>query len=155
VARAAATHKPLIISTGMANSSEIAAAIDSARAADPECKIVLLHCVSGYPTPAEEANLLRIPALAREFGVPVGLSDHTLGIEVAIAAVALGAAVIEKHLTLSRGDGGPDAAFSLEPSELRELVQGARKAHLSLGRGDHGCAKSEAGNRVFRRSLYV
>jgi N-acetylneuraminate synthase len=111
--------------------------------------------VSGYPTPAEEANLVRIPALTARYGVPVGLSDHTLGIEVAIASVALGAVVIEKHVTLARADGGPDAAFSLEPHELAALVKGARTAYAALGRADYGRAESEKNNIALRRSLYA
>lgn len=155
IRRAAETGKPLIISTGMAAADEIAEAVAAAREAGGDPDLVLLHCVSGYPTPAEEANLLRIPALAAAFAVPVGLSDHTLGIEVAIAAVALGAVVIEKHVTLARADGGPDAAFSLEPHELAALVKGVRTAHAALGRADYGRAESEKGNMAFRRSLYV
>jgi N-acetylneuraminate synthase len=149
---AAKTGKPLIISTGMASAAEINDAVVAAREAGG---IVLLHCVSGYPTPAEEANLSRIPALAAKFDIPIGLSDHTLGIEVAIASVALGAAVIEKHVTLARADGGPDAAFSLEPHELAALVKGAKTAHAALGRADYGRAASEKGSMAFRRSLYV
>jgi pseudaminic acid synthase len=155
IRRAAATGKPLIVSTGMAQAAEIADAMAAVREGNREAGLVLLHCVSGYPTPAEEANLARIPALAARFGVPVGLSDHTLGVEVAIAAVALGAVVIEKHVTLARADGGPDASFSLEPHELEALVKGARSAHAALGRADYGRAASEEGNMAFRRSLYA
>ena len=151
---AARTGKPLIISTGMASREEISEALSAAREAGAE-DIVLLHCVSGYPTPAEEANLLRIPALRESFGCPVGLSDHTLGIEVAITSVALGAVMIEKHVTLARKDGGPDAAFSLEPHELAALVEGVRKAHSTLGSGAFDLAGCERGNLQFRRSLYV
>ncbi len=152
---AAKTGKPLIISTGMANADEIGEALAAAREGNRDCEVILLHCVSGYPTPHEEANLARIPALAARFGAPVGLSDHSLGTEVAIAAVALGAVAIEKHVTLARADGGPDAAFSLEPHELKALATCARTAHAALGRPDYGRAESEKGNMVFRRSLYA
>jgi N-acetylneuraminate synthase len=151
---AARTGKPLIISTGMAGADEIHDAVAAAREAG-NGGVMLLHCVSGYPTPAEEMNLARIGALAKAFDAPIGLSDHTLGIEAAIASVALGAAVIEKHITLARADGGPDAAFSLEPGELAALVKGVRTAHAALGRADYGRASSEQGNVAFRRSLYV
>jgi N-acetylneuraminate synthase len=155
IRRAAATGKPLIISTGMAQSNEIEEALAAARDGKSDANIVILHCISGYPTPASEMNLARIPALAARHGVPVGLSDHTLGVEAAIASVALGAVVIEKHITLARADGGPDAAFSLEPDELEALVKGARTAHDALGRAEYGRAVSEQGNMVFRRSLYA
>jgi N-acetylneuraminate synthase len=151
---AARTGKPLIISTGMAGADEIRDAVTAAREAGSG-GLALLHCVSGYPTPAEEANLARIPALAKNFDAPIGLSDHTLGIEASIASVALGAVIIEKHITLARADGGPDAAFSLEPQELAALVKGVRTAHDALGRADYGRASSEQGNVTFRRSLYV
>jgi N-acetylneuraminate synthase len=155
IRRAAATGKPLIVSTGMAQAAEIGEAIAAVRDGNRDAGLVLLHCVSGYPTPAEEANLARIPALSARFGVPVGLSDHTLGVEVAIAAVALCAVVIEKHVTRARADGGPDASFSLEPHELEALVKGARTAFAAFGRADYGRAASEQGNIAFRRSLYV
>ncbi len=116
---------------------------------------MLLHCVSGYPTPVEQSNLRRIPELAAEFGCPVGLSDHTLGVEVAIASVALGACLIEKHFTLRRADGGPDSVFSLEPDELRALVHGAKAAFEALGTGAPARAEVEKENMVFRRSIYV
>jgi len=149
---AAKTGKPLIISTGMASPEEISEALDAAK---ESAGAVLLHCISAYPAPAEDANLARIPALAARYGCAIGLSDHTLGIEVSIAAVALGACVIEKHITLQRSDGGPDAAFSLEPDELAALVKGVRTAHAALGRADYGRAASEEGNVAFRRSLYA
>ena len=149
---AAKTGKPLIISTGMASPDEIS---DALNAAKESAGAVLLHCISAYPAPAEDANLARIPALAAKYGCAIGLSDHTLGIEVSIAAVALGACVIEKHITLQRADGGPDAAFSLEPDELAALVKGVRTAHAALGRADYGRAASEEGNVAFRRSLYA
>ena len=149
---AAKPGKPLIISTGMASPDEIS---DALNAAKESAGAVLLHCISAYPAPAEDANLARIPALAAKYGCVIGLSDHTLGIEVSIAAVALGACVIEKHITLQRADGGPDAAFSLEPDELAALVKGVRTAHAALGRADYGRAASEEGNVAFRRSLYA
>lgn len=154
IARAARTGKPLIISTGMASPDEIAEAVATATEAGSTA-IALLHCVSGYPTPAAEANLARIAVLKKRFPCPIGLSDHTLGHEVAIAAVALGADLVEKHFTLARADGGPDSAFSLEPAELKALCEGVRIAQSAIGRGEYGRASSEAGNVVFRRSLYV
>jgi len=154
VRRVAATGKPTIISTGMASPDEIGDTVDAFRGAGGR-DLVLLHCVSGYPTPVEQANLRRIPELAAAFGVPVGLSDHTLGTEVAVASVVLGACVIEKHFTLRRADGGPDAAFSLEPPELAALVRGARSAFDALGTGDAARAEVEKGSLVFRRSIYV
>lgn len=154
IERAARTGKPLIVSTGMANRQEIDEAVVAARGAG--CGgIALLHCVSGYPTPARDANLRRMQSLANAFDCPVGLSDHSMGADVAVAAVALGAAVIEKHMTLSRADGGPDAEFSLEPNEFADLVRGARNAFAALGSAEYGRADSEQGNVTFRRSLYV
>jgi pseudaminic acid synthase len=154
IRRAAQAGKPLIISTGMATLEEIDEAVAAAKAGGAG-GITLLHCISAYPAPAEEANLLRIRALSERYDLPIGLSDHTLSSEVAIAAVGLGAAVIEKHITLARADGGPDAAFSLEPQEFKALVDGVRTAHLALGRADYGRTKSEAPNLRFRRSLYA
>ena len=151
---AAKTGKPLIVSTGMADESEIDDAVTAARSSGAR-GVALLHCVSGYPTPAEEANLARIPSLASRYDCPIGLSDHSLRIEVPIASVALGATILEKHFTLARADGGPDAAFSLEPDELRALVEGVRTAHAALGRSQYGRAPSEAANVSFRRSLYA
>jgi pseudaminic acid synthase len=149
-----ATGKPTIMSTGMASPEEIVEAVEAFRAAGGR-DLLLLHCVSGYPTPVQQSNLRRIPHLAAEFDCAVGLSDHTLGIEVAIAAVALGACLIEKHFTLRRSDGGPDAAFSLEPQELTALVHGARAAFEALGTGSAARAEVEQNSMVFRRSLYV
>jgi pseudaminic acid synthase len=150
--RAAATGKPLIISTGMADTSEIDDALAAGRDA---AGVALLHCVSGYPTPVEQANLGRIKSLAARYKCPIGLSDHTLGTDVAVAAVALGACIVEKHVTLARADGGPDAAFSLEPDELARLVRGARTAFSAVQPTEPGPASCEESNRMFRRSLYA
>lgn len=150
---AARNGKPLVISTGMASGAEIDEAVEAA--AEGAGGLALLHCVSAYPTPADQANLSRVPALAKKYRWPIGLSDHSLGTEVAVAAVALGAAIIEKHVTLARADGGPDAAFSLEPHELKVLVDGARTAFSALGRPDYGRTDAEQPSRIFRRSLYA
>ena len=151
---AARTGKPMIISTGMATKEEVGEAVAASRAAG-NAQVALLHCVSGYPTPPKDSNLRRIDALAQTFNCPIGLSDHSLGIEVAIASVALGACIIEKHLTLARADGGPDAEFSLEPQELAALVTGVKTAFVALGVAEYARADSERGNVSFRRSLYV
>jgi N-acetylneuraminate synthase len=154
IRRVAATGKPMIISTGMADLGEIETAVAAARSAG--CRdLVLLHCVSGYPTPPEDANLRTIPDLAERFDAVIGLSDHSLGTDIAVTAIALGAAVIEKHVTLRRADGGPDAAFSLEPEELKALVEGCSAAWAALGDAGYTRKPSEADNAVFRRSLYV
>lgn len=145
---------PMIMSTGMANLGEIERALAAARAGG--CReVVLLYCVSGYPTPAEEANLRTLAHLAGAFGVPVGLSDHTLGLAVPLAAVALGAVAIEKHLTLARADGGPDAAFSLEPAEFAQLAREARAVATAMGQVSYALKPSELPSRPFRRSLYA
>lgn len=154
VAKAASTGKPLIVSTGMADRDEIAEAVAVARNAG--CRdLVLLHCVSGYPTPAGDSNLATIADMESTFGVPIGLSDHTLGTAVAVASIATGACVIEKHVTLHRSDGGPDAAFSLEPDELTKLCEDTRVAWQALGHVDYGLKSSERGSMVFRRSIYA
>jgi pseudaminic acid synthase len=154
VRHCAATGKPLIISTGMAGLADIEAAVSIARAVGND-NILLLHCTSGYPTPPEESDLRTVPHMAEAFGVPVGLSDHTLGLGVSIAAVALGAVAIEKHLTCRRDEGGPDAAFSLEPDEFRLLCENVQIAWRALGQVRYYHAASEAANLQFRRSLYV
>jgi pseudaminic acid synthase len=154
IAKAAATGKPLIMSAGMASLGEIGEAVAAARDVGND-RLTLLHCVSGYPTPYEECDLRTIPHMAAAFGVPVGLSDHTLGIAAPVAAVALGAVVIEKHFTLARADGGPDAAFSLEPHEFAAMAEACRMAHAALGAISYQIKPSESGGRQFRRSLYV
>jgi pseudaminic acid synthase len=146
--------KPMIISTGMADLGEISEAVETARTYGSG-ELILLHCVSAYPTPPEETNLATLPHLAKTFNAVAGLSDHTLGVSVPIAAVALGATVIEKHVTIQRSDGGPDAAFSLEPDELAELVSTTRTAWEALGNVDYSRRPSERQNMVFRRSLIV
>jgi len=154
IERVARTGKPVLMSRGMANAQEIEEAVAVARNAG--CKdLLLFHCVSGYPTPPEDINLASIPDLAARFGVTVGLSDHTLGNAVATAAVALGAAAIEKHFIMSRNDGGPDAAFSMEPDELADLVTATRTAAAALGQPSYSLKGSEAAQASLRRSLYV
>jgi pseudaminic acid synthase len=153
IAYAASTGKPLIISTGMADADEIGEAITAAR--DAGCKeIAILHCVSGYPAPPQDYNLRIIPDMIERFGLVTGLSDHTMDNATAIASIALGASIIEKHFTLDRNGGGPDDSFSLEPAELAALCQDARTAWLALGEVDYGRKSSECGNVKFRRSLY-
>ncbi len=154
IEKAAQTGKPLIMSTGLASPAEIADAVAAARAAGAH-EMVLLHCTSGYPTPAREMNLRTMQDLAAAHGVLAGLSDHTLGTAVAVAAVALGACVVEKHFTLARADGGPDAAFSLEPAEFRQLTADCRTAWEALGVVDYGEVESEKAQRDLRRSLYI
>lgn len=150
---AASTGKPLIISTGMADAEEIAEAVAAAR--DGGCReLAILHCVSGYPAPPEDYNLRTIPDMIERFGLVTGLSDHTLDNTTAIASVALGASIIEKHFTLDRSGGGPDDSFSLEPAEMAALCTGAKTAWQALGRVDYGRKSSEQGNVQFRRSLY-
>lgn len=149
----ASTGKPMIISTGMANAEEIQEAIDTAIGGG--CKeLAVLHCVSGYPAPAEDYNLRTIPNMVERFGLVTGLSDHTLDNTTAITSVALGASIIEKHFTLNRAGGGPDDSFSLEPKDLTALCRDSKTAWKALGRVDYGRKSSEVGNVQFRRSLY-
>jgi pseudaminic acid synthase len=149
----ASTGKPMIISTGMADAAEIGEAIEAAH--EGGCRdIAILHCVSGYPAPAADYNLLTLPDMANRFGLVTGLSDHTLDNSTAIAAVALGASIIEKHFTLDRNGGGPDDSFSLEPKELSSLCRDTKSAWEALGRVNYGRKSSEQANIKFRRSLY-
>lgn len=154
IERIARTGNPVIFSTGMATLSEIQEAVDAARRAGAT-QIALLRCNSAYPAPAEEMNLRTIPDLARIFGVPIGLSDHTLGIASAIAAVSLGACIVEKHFTLSRDFPGADAAFSLEPPEFRAMVDAIRTVEKALGEARYGPGPEEARSQIFRPSLFV
>lgn len=150
---AASTGKPMIISTGIADAEEIQEAIQAAH--EGGCKeLAILHCVSGYPAPAADYNLLTITDMQARYGLPTGLSDHTLDNTTAIASVALGACIIEKHFTLDRSGGGPDDSFSLEPAGLAELCKGALTAWQALGRVHYERKPSEAVNAQFRRSLY-
>ena len=149
----ASTGKPMIISTGMADADEIQQAIDAAREGGCQ-ELAILHCVSGYPSPAEDYNLRTIPDMIRRFGLVTGLSDHTLDNITAITSVAVGASIIEKHFTLDRTGGGPDDSFSLQPAELAALCKDTKTAWASLGRVDYGLKSSEQGNVKFRRSLY-
>lgn len=149
----ASTGKPMIISTGMADAEEIHEAIDAAKAGG--CReLAILHCVSGYPAPAQDYNLRTIPDMIDRFGLVTGLSDHTLDNTTAIAGVALGAAIIEKHFTLNRNGGGPDDSFSLEPADLADLCRGVRTAWEAIGEVNYARKSSEVANVKFRRSLY-
>ncbi|MDH2241155.1 pseudaminic acid synthase [Pseudomonas sp. GD03909] len=149
----ASKGKPMIMSTGMCSEEEIAEAVNAAREAG--CKdLVLLHCISSYPAPIDQANLRQMPNLAEKFNSLPGLSDHTLGTTASVAAVALGACVIEKHFTLSRQDKGPDSEFSIEPDELRRLCQDALDAWSSLGRAGFERQQAEEASKRYRRSLY-
>lgn len=154
IAYVARKGRPMIMSTGLAGLGEIERAVQTAR--DNGCdELVLLHCISSYPAPTDQANVRTIPHLAQAFDVQVGLSDHTHGTATSVAAVALGATVIEKHFTLARADGGPDAAFSLEPDEFRRLTEDCRNAWLALGTVSYRLEAAEKQNVVFRRSLYA
>ena len=154
IRRIARTGKPIIMSTGMATLSEIDEAVHTARQAGAT-QIALLKCTSAYPALPEEMNLRTISHLSEAFGLPVGLSDHTLGIAVPVTAVALGACLVEKHFTLSRDLPGPDSAFSLEPQEFRAMVEAIRVAETALGEIRYEMTKEETSSRVFRRSLFV
>ena len=151
---AARTGRPLILSTGMAAIQEIDAAVTAARAVGG-AQIALLKCTSSYPAAAADMNLRTIPDMEARFSVPVGLSDHTLDAAVAVAAVSVGACIVEKHLTLSRADSGPDSSFSLEPQEFRELVRNVRLAESALGEITYGPTAADAASLRFRRSLFV
>ncbi len=154
IAYAASKGKPLIISTGMASLSEITAARDTALKASA-AGVTLLHCVSSYPAAMEDANVRTVTDMAKRFACPIGLSDHTPGTAAAVAAIAMGASVVEKHFTLARADGGPDAAFSLEPDEFTALVHDCKAAWKALGRVHYDVLGSERGSLQFRRSLYL
>lgn len=154
IRKVAGTGKPLIMSTGMASLAELDEAVRTAR--DAGClDLILMKCTSSYPASPEHSNLRTIPHLRELFGIEVGLSDHTMGVGAAVAAVALGATVIEKHFTLCRGDGGVDAAFSLEPAELKSLVTETERAWQALGTVSYGPSEKEKSSLMFRRSLYV
>ncbi len=151
---AAATKKPMIISTGMANDEEIQEAIDAAKVAG--CKqLAILHCVSGYPAPADDYNLKTLADMRERFGLVTGLSDHTIDNTTSIVSIGLGASILEKHVTLDRDGGGPDDSFSLEANELLDLCKSSKIAWSSLGKIDYGRKSSEEGNVQFRRSIYV
>ena len=154
VAHVARKGKPMILSTGMAHLGEIHEAVSTAR--DNGCEqLVLLHCVSSYPATDESSNVRTVPHLGEAFGVVSGLSDHSLGSAVSVASIAVGGAVIEKHFTLRREDGGPDSAFSLEPDEFRQLVLDCKRAWRALGRVSYAIQGCEQASKVFRRSLYA
>ena len=148
------TGKPVIMSTGMATLAEISEAVRTLNEAGTD-QLALLQCTSAYPAPPEEMNLKTIPHLAEAFGVPTGLSDHTLGITVPVAAVALGACIVEKHFTLDRTSPGPDASFSLEPDEFAAMVQAVRVAERAVGQVTYDTGLQESASRTFRRSLFV
>ena len=154
IRKVAATGKPMIISTGMATVAEIDETVSEAR--DAGCQdLILLKCTSTYPATAENTNIMTIPHMQQLFDCEVGLSDHTMGVGVSIASVALGATVIEKHFTLSRAEGGVDSAFSMEPNEMRELVIETKRAWQSLGKVSYGATEAENKSLQFRRSLYI
>ncbi|HTI87434.1 MAG TPA: pseudaminic acid synthase [Alphaproteobacteria bacterium] len=154
IRKAASTGKPLIISTGMATTAELDDAVSTARGAG--CRdLVLLKCTSTYPATPENTNLATIPDMRARYGCEIGLSDHTMGVGASVAAVALGATVIEKHFTLARADGGVDSAFSLEPSELKSLVVETGRAALAMGKVSYGPTEAETKSLRFRRSLFA
>jgi|SRR6478672_2821273 len=154
IRKVASTGKPMIMSTGMATAGEIDDAVRAAREAGCD-DLMLLKCTSTYPAKAENTNILTIPHMRAMFGCEIGLSDHTMGSGVAVAAVALGATLIEKHFTLARADGGVDSAFSMEPHELKQLCDEVENARLALGRVSYGPTSAELKSLAFRRSLYV
>lgn len=154
IQKVARTGKPMIMSTGMGTLSEIDAAVRAFREAGGQ-GLALLKCTSAYPAQPDEMNLRTIPHLSGAFGVPVGLSDHSLCVEVPVAAVTLGACIIEKHLTLSRKDPGPDSAFSLEPAEFKAMVNAVRTTERALGRVAYEVSQRESKSRIFRKSLFV
>jgi pseudaminic acid synthase len=154
IQKMARTGKPLIMSTGMATVEEIEEAVHAARVAGAS-EIALLKCTSAYPATAEDMNLRTIPELARRFEVPAGLSDHSMNLAVPVSAVALGACIIEKHITLSRAEPGPDSQFSLEPNEFKAMAEAVRVAEKALGEVRIGCGRNEEASRVYRRSLFV
>jgi pseudaminic acid synthase len=154
IERVAGTGKPVILSTGMAGLEEIEEALEAAGRSGAS-NLALLKCTSAYPAPPEEMNLRSIPHMAKTFGVPVGLSDHSLGTSVSLAAVALGACIVEKHLALSRKDKGLDSSFSMEPAEFKEMVESIRIVEKALGGISYEVSEKERGSRVFRKSLFV
>ena len=154
IRKVAATGKPVLMSTGMATVEELELSVRTACEAGCQ-NLILLKCTSSYPASPEDSNILTLLNMRERFGCEVGLSDHTLGVGVAVAAVAHGAVVIEKHFTLSRAEGGVDAAFSMEPDEMRQLVVETTRARLSLGSVKYGAGQAEAGSIHFRRSLYI
>lgn len=154
IRRVAATGKPLIISTGMASIAELDDSVKAAREAG--CKdLILLKCTSTYPSTPNNTNILTIPHMRELFGCEIGLSDHTIGVGVSVASIALGATVIEKHFTLNRADGGVDSAFSMEPTEMEQLVLETRRAWQAMGQVSYGATESEKKSIIFRRSLYI
>lgn len=154
IRKVAKTGKPVIISLGMASAEEVQEAVDAARGAG--CKdLILLKCTSTYPATPENSNIITIPDIKQRFGVTVGLSDHTMGTDLAVATIALGARVIEKHFTLARADGGVDSTFSLEPHELKALVDGSLRVFQGLGKVSYGPTEAEKPSLQFRRSIYV
>jgi N-acetylneuraminate synthase len=154
IEKIASTGKPIIMSTGMATLAEIDEAVEAARGAGAR-EVALLKCSNAYPAQPDDMNLHTIAHMAEAYDVPAGLSDHTLGIAVPVAAVALGAAIIEKHLALSRSEPGPDVAFSLEPHEFREMVEAVQIAQRAAGHVDYGMSARETASRAHRRSLFV
>lgn len=154
IKKVASTGRPMIMSTGMASVTEISEAVEAARSSGCT-EIILLKCTSAYPATFEESNLVTIPTLKEMFGVPVGLSDHTMGSAVPVAAAVLGASVVEKHFTVRRSDGGVDSTFSMEPSEFASMVKDVKNAKLAIGKVHFGLTESEKRSTIFRRSIYV